>query len=43
MELARAYKAAGKTEDARKTLTQMVEQHAQRRRLPTRPSRKSRS
>jgi tetratricopeptide (TPR) repeat protein len=28
MELARAYKAAGKTEDARKTLTQIVEQHA---------------
>lgn len=28
MELARAYKQAGKTEDARKTLTQIVEQHA---------------
>ena len=28
MELARAYKLAGKTEDARKTLTQLVEQHA---------------
>ncbi len=28
MELARAYKAAGKTEDARKTYTQIVEQHA---------------
>ena len=28
MELARAYKLAGKTEDARKTLTQIVEQHA---------------
>ncbi len=28
MELARAYKLAGKTEDARKTLTQVVEQHA---------------
>ncbi|MDH4065259.1 MAG: tetratricopeptide repeat protein [Acidobacteriota bacterium] len=28
MELARAYKMAGKTEDARKTLTQVVEQHA---------------
>ena len=28
MELARAYKMAGKTEDARKTLTQIVEQHA---------------
>ncbi len=28
MELARAYKAAGKTEDARKTLTLIVEQHA---------------
>ena len=27
MELARAYKLAGKTEDARKTLTQVVEQH----------------
>jgi tetratricopeptide (TPR) repeat protein len=29
LELARAYKAAGKNEDARKTLTQIVEQHAQ--------------
>ena len=28
MELARAYKLAGKTEDAQKTLTQIVEQHA---------------
>jgi tetratricopeptide (TPR) repeat protein len=28
MELARAYKLAGKTEEARKTLTQLVEQHA---------------
>ena len=28
MELARAYKLAGKTEDASKTLNQMVEQHA---------------
>ena len=28
MELARAYTLAGKTEDARKTLTQVVEQHA---------------
>ena len=28
MELARAYRMAGKTEDARKTLTQVVEQHA---------------
>ena len=28
MELARAYKLAGKTEDAKKTLTQVVEQHA---------------
>ncbi len=28
MELARAYKLAGKTEDARKTLNQVVEQHA---------------
>jgi tetratricopeptide (TPR) repeat protein len=28
MELARAYRLAGKTEDARKTLTQIVEQHA---------------
>ena len=28
MELARAYKLAGKTEDARKTLTLIVEQHA---------------
>ena len=28
MELARAYKLAGKIEDARKTLTQIVEQHA---------------
>jgi FimV-like protein len=28
LELARAYKAAGKTEDARKTLNQIVEQHA---------------
>jgi tetratricopeptide (TPR) repeat protein len=28
MELARAYKIAGKNEDARKTLTQIVEQHA---------------
>src|SRR5687767_4578475 len=28
MELARAYAAAGKTEEARKTLTQIVEQHA---------------
>jgi tetratricopeptide (TPR) repeat protein len=28
MELARAYQLAGKTEDARKTLTQIVEQHA---------------
>jgi FimV-like protein len=29
LELARAYKAAGKSEDARKTLNQIVEQHAQ--------------
>lgn len=29
MELARAYRLAGKTEDARKTLTQVVEQHAE--------------
>jgi tetratricopeptide (TPR) repeat protein len=29
LELARAYKLAGKNEDARKTLTQIVEQHAQ--------------
>jgi len=29
MELARAYKLAGKTDDARKTLTQVVEQHAE--------------
>jgi tetratricopeptide (TPR) repeat protein len=28
MELARAYRLAGKTDDARKTLTQVVEQHA---------------
>jgi tetratricopeptide (TPR) repeat protein len=28
MELARAYRIAGKTDDARKTLTQVVEQHA---------------
>jgi tetratricopeptide (TPR) repeat protein len=28
MELARAYKLAGKTDDARQTLTQIVEQHA---------------
>jgi tetratricopeptide (TPR) repeat protein len=28
LELARAYKLAGKTDDARKTLTQIVEQHA---------------
>ncbi|MCC7034011.1 MAG: tetratricopeptide repeat protein [Acidobacteria bacterium] len=28
MELARAYRLAGRTEDARKTLTQIVEQHA---------------
>jgi len=28
MELARAYKLAGKTDDARKTLTEIVEQHA---------------
>jgi TolA-binding protein len=28
MELARAYRLAGKTEDARRTLTQIVEQHA---------------
>lgn len=28
MELARAYRLAGKTEDARKTLTQVVEKHA---------------
>jgi predicted negative regulator of RcsB-dependent stress response len=28
MELARAYKLAGQTDDARKTLTQVVEQHA---------------
>jgi tetratricopeptide (TPR) repeat protein len=28
MELARAYRLAGKTDDARKTLTQIVEQHA---------------
>ena len=28
MELARAYQLAGKTEDARKTLNQIVEQHA---------------
>ncbi len=29
MELARAYRLAGKTEDARKALTQVVEQHAE--------------
>ena len=29
MELARAYKLAGKTEDARKTFTQITEQHAE--------------
>ncbi len=29
MELARAYQMAGKTEDARKTLTQVVEKHAE--------------
>ena len=29
LELARAYKLAGKNEDAKKTLTQIVEQHAQ--------------
>lgn len=29
MELARAYRLAGKTEDARKTLTEIVEQHAE--------------
>ena len=29
MELARAYKLAGKNDDARKTLTQVVEQHAE--------------
>jgi tetratricopeptide (TPR) repeat protein len=29
LELARAYKVAGKNEDARKTLTQIVEQHAE--------------
>jgi predicted negative regulator of RcsB-dependent stress response len=29
MELARAYRLAGRTEDARKTLTQVVEQHAE--------------
>ena len=28
MELARAYRLAGKTDDARKTLTQVIEQHA---------------
>jgi hypothetical protein len=28
LELARAYKLAGKNDDARKTLTQIVEQHA---------------
>ena len=28
MELARAYKLAGKTDEARKTWTQLVEQHA---------------
>jgi TolA-binding protein len=28
LELARAYKVAGKNDDARKTLTQIVEQHA---------------
>ena len=28
MELARAYRLAGKAEDAKKTLTQIVEQHA---------------
>ena len=28
MELGRAYKLAGKTEDARKTFNQVVEQHA---------------
>jgi tetratricopeptide (TPR) repeat protein len=28
LELARAYKLAGKTDDAKKTLTQIVEQHA---------------
>jgi FimV-like protein len=29
MELAKAYRAAGKTEDARKTLNEIVEKHAQ--------------
>ena len=29
MELARAYRLAGNTEEARKTLTQIVEQHAE--------------
>ncbi len=29
LELARAYRIAGKPEDARKTLTQIVEQHAE--------------
>jgi TolA-binding protein len=29
LELARAYKVAGKTEDAKKTLNQIVEQHAE--------------
>lgn len=29
MELARAYQMAGKTEDARTTLTQVVEKHAE--------------
>ncbi len=29
MELARAYRVAGKTEDARKTLSQIIEQHAE--------------
>ena len=28
MELGRAYRLAGKTEDAKKTFTQVVEQHA---------------
>ena len=28
LELARAYRLAGKNDDARKTLTQIVEQHA---------------
>jgi FimV-like protein len=29
MELARAYRAAGKNDEARKTLSQIIEQHAE--------------